>query len=56
MTSGALKGHHSRKVTYPLGCKSKPKSKSGTLAEKAVKRLRRKEPQKHFDHVCMEGT
>ena len=55
-TSGALKGHHSRKVSDPLGCKHKPKSKSGTLAEKAVKRLRRKEAQKHFDHVCMEGT
>ena len=55
-TSGALKGHHSRKVSDPLGCKSKPKSKTGTLAEKAVKRLRRKEAQKHFDHVCMEGT
>jgi hypothetical protein len=55
-TSGALKGHHSRKVSDPLGCKNKPKSKSGTLAEKAVKRLRRKEAQKHFDHVCMEGT
>ena len=55
-TSGALKGHHSRGVTDPLGCKSKPKSKSGTLAGKAVKRLRRKETQEHFDHVCMEGT
>ena len=43
-------------VSDPLGCKSKPKSKTGTLAEKAVKRLRRKEAQKHFDHVCMEGT
>ena len=52
----ALKGHHSRKVSDPLGCKNKPKSKSGTLAEKAVKRLRRKAAQKHFDPVCMEGT
>jgi hypothetical protein len=55
-TSGALKGHQSRKVSDPLGCKHKPKSKTGTLAEKAVKRLRRKEAQMHFDHVCMEGT
>ena len=55
-TSGALKGHHSRKVSDPLGCKCKPKSKSGTLSEKAVKRLRRKEAQKNFGHVCMEGT
>ena len=36
-TSGALKGHHSRKVSDPLGCKCKPKSKIGTLAEKVVK-------------------
>ena len=43
-------------VSDPLGCKCKPKSKTGTLSEKAVKRLRRKEAQKHFDHVCMEGT
>jgi hypothetical protein len=40
----------------PLVCKCKLKSETGTLAEKAVKRLRRKEAQKHFDHVCMEGT
>ena len=55
-TSAALKGHHSRKALDPLGCRCKPKSKSGTLSEKAVKRLRRKEAQKNFDHVCMEGT
>ena len=55
-TSGALKGHQSRKVSDPLGCKCKPKSKNGTLSEKAVKRLGRKEAQRHFDHVCMEGT
>ena len=40
----------------PLGCKCKPKSKTGTLAEGAVKRLRGEEAQKHFGHVCMEGT
>ena len=26
------------------------------MAEKAITRLRRKEAQKQFDHVCMEGT
>ena len=45
-TNAALKGHHSSKVPDPGGCKSKPKSKTGTLAEKAVMRLRRKEAKK----------
>ena len=39
-------------ISDPGGCKSKPKSRTGTLAKKAVMRLRRKEAQKQFDHVC----
>ena len=50
--NAALKGHHSKKVSDPGGCKYKPKSKTGTLAEKAIMRLRRKDAQKQFDHVC----
>ena len=34
----------------------KPATRSGTLTEKAVKRLRRKEAQTQFDHVSVEGT
>ena len=50
-TNAALKGHHSRKVSDPGGCKNKPKSKTSTLTKKAVMRLRRKGAQKQFDHV-----
>ena len=50
-TNAALKEHHghTKKVTDPGCFKSKPKSKSGTLAEKAVMRLKRKEAHKQFD-------
>ena len=34
----------------------KPATRSGTLTEKAVKRLRRKEAQTQFDHISVEGT
>ena len=33
MTSGALKGHQSRKVSDPTGCKCKPKSKTVTVVD-----------------------
>ena len=55
-TNAALKGHHSRGVPGPLGCKCKPKSKAGTLAKGAAKRPSGRRVQKHFGHVCMGGT
>ena len=52
-TSTALKSHHNKKPTSNGSCKCKPKTRAGTLAEKAVKRLRRKQAQKDLPTVTM---
>ena len=49
-TNAALKAHSTKKKTDG-GCKQKPIDRSGTQAELAVKRLRRQQRQKDFDHV-----
>ena len=54
MTTGPLKGHHT-KSPENHGCKCKPASRTGTLAERAVMRLKRTERQKQFDQVVFQG-
>ena len=49
-TNAALKSHLTKKKTDG-GCKQTPINRSGALAELAVKRLRRQQRQKDFDHV-----
>ena len=46
-TTTAMKTHHS------THCKCKPKSRAGTLAEKAIKRLRMRQAQKELPTVMM---
>ena len=55
-TASALKTHHTKGPEQPGGCKCKPASRSGTLAEAALMRLRRKEAQKDLGHVIVKGT
>ena len=38
------------------GCKQKSIDRSGTLAELAVRRLRRQQRQKDFDHVKIRNS
>ena len=52
-TSTALKSHLNKKPTSKGSCKCKPKARAGTLAEKAIKRLRRKQAQKDLPTVMM---
>ena len=53
-TGAALKSHHTKSPANH-GCKCKPASRTGTLAEKAVMRLKRKELQKQFGQVIFQG-
>ena len=46
---------HQTKSKNNGGCKMPPLNRAGTLAERALKRLRRKQRQNEFDHVVVEG-
>jgi hypothetical protein len=50
-----VKTHQSKNKQHG-GCKMPPLNRSGTLAETALKRLRRKQAQEKFDHVVVEGA
>ena len=52
--AAALKGHHTKSLENH-SCKCKPASRTGTLAERAVMRLKRKEQQKQFGQVISQG-
>ena len=47
---------HQTKSKQNGGCKMPPLNRSGTLAETALERLRRKQAQEEFDHVVVEGA